>query len=186
MIGILSFGQKFQILSGNKDFLKDQKEINVELKFDEAKFNVENYTETEYLGNKQKDFIENPKRGESYWKEWISSWNEHKNSTYLEKFIKGTTKSKNLKFDKNPSAKYTLIIEPDWIYIGFHAGIVFEPAKITSTLKFVETANPSNVLLTIQSKNVKGTAGQNDFVMEVGRISSAFEKTGQFLVKELK
>ncbi len=186
MIGVLSFGQKLKIISGNTYFLKDQKEINVELKFDDVKFFDENKTEAEYLEKREKDVLENPKRGEKYWKEWISAWNENKNSTYLEKFIKGTTKSKTLKFNQNPAAKYTLVIISQWIYPGYHAGIVIEPAKLTSTLKFIETANPSNVVLTIQAEKVKGTAGKNDFVMEYGRIASAYEKTGQFLAKELK
>ncbi len=127
MLGILSFGQKIQILSGNTDFLKDQKEINVKLIFDNVKFYDENKTEAEYLEKREKDVLENPKRGEKYWKEWITSWNESKDVDYLDKFIKGTSKS----------------------------------------------------------KKVRGTSGKNDFMMEYGRIASAYESTGKLLGKEL-
>ncbi|WP_282629551.1 hypothetical protein [Empedobacter sedimenti] len=185
MLGILSFGQKIQILSGNTDFLKDQKEINVKLIFDNVKFYDENKTEAEYLEKREKDVLENPKRGEKYWKEWITSWNESKDVDYLDKFIKGTSKSKKYSFVKDSSAKYTLIVNSEWIYPGYHAGIVIEPAKLSTTLNFVETANPSNVLLSIKSDKVRGTSGKNDFVMEYGRIASAYESTGKLLGKEL-
>ncbi|MCA4782916.1 hypothetical protein IF125_11730 [Empedobacter stercoris] len=186
MLSILSFGQKFQILSGNTNFLSDQKEINVELVFDNVKFYNENKTETEYLEKREKDVLDNPKRGESYWKEWLADWNENKNSTYLDKFIKGTTKSKKINFVKNSSAKYTLIINSEWIYPGYHAGIAIEPAKLSTTLHFIETANPSHILLSIKTDKIKGTSGKNDFVMEYGRIASAYESTGKLLSKELK
>lgn len=186
MIGFLSFGQKLEIESGNTDFLKDQKEVNVELKFDDVKFFDENKSETEYLEKREKDVLENPKRGAEYWKTWIAAWNENKNVTYLDKFIKGTTKSKKIKFAKNTSAKYTLIINTTWIYPGYHAGIVMEPAKLSTVLTFVETANPSTVLLTMKTDKVRGLSGKNDFVMEYGRIASAYESTGKLLGKELK
>ena len=43
------FGQKLQLVSGNTDFLKDQKEINVKLDFDDAKFYDDNKTETQNI-----------------------------------------------------------------------------------------------------------------------------------------
>ncbi|MGL5235044.1 MAG: hypothetical protein ACRC8Z_09880 [Empedobacter falsenii] len=183
---ILTFAQKIQVVSGNTDFLKDQKEINVQLLFDDVKFYDENKTETEYLEKREKDVLNNPKRGENYWEQWLADWNENRNVTFLDKFIKGTTKSKKLNFVKNPAAKYTLIINSEWIYPGYHAGIAIEPAKLSTTLNFVETANPSNILLSIKSNKVKGTSGKNDFVMEYGRIASAYESTGKLLGKELK
>lgn len=186
LLSILSFGQKIQFLSGNTDFLKDQKDINIELVFDNVNFYDENKTEAEYLEKREKDVLNNPKRGEKYWKEWLADWNENRETTFLDKFIKGTTKSKKYNFVKNPSAKYTLIINSEWIYPGYHAGIAIEPAKLSTTLNFVETANPSTILLSIKSDKVKGTSGKNDFVMEYGRIASAFESTGKLLAKELK
>ncbi|TGN26614.1 hypothetical protein [Empedobacter tilapiae] len=186
LISFLSFGQKVQILSGSTDFLKDQKSINVELLFNDVKFFEENKTETEYLEKREKDILDNPKRGEKFWKDWITAWNENKNVTFLDKFIKGTTKSKKINFVKDSSVKYTLIINSEWIYPGYHAGIAIEPAKLSTTLKFVETQNPSNILLIMKTDKIKGTAGKNDFVMEYGRIASAYEKTGQLIVKEIK
>ena len=179
------FGQKLQLVSGNTDFLKDQKEINVKLDFDDAKFYDDNKTETQYLENRKKDVLENPKRGEVDWKEWIAAWQENRDKTFLDTFIRGTKKTKELKFTQNSAAKYTLIIKTEWIYPGYHAGIVIEPAKLSTTLSFVETANPSNTLLIYKTDKVAGTAGKNDFKMEYGRIASAYEKTGQLLVKKI-
>lgn len=178
--------KRFRLYLETLIFLKDQKEINVQLLFDDVKFYDENKTETEYLEKREKDVLNNPKRGENYWKQWLADWNENRNVTFLDKFIKGTTKSKKLNFVKNPAAKYTLIINSEWIYPGYHAGIAIEPAKLSTTLNFVETANPSNILLSIKSDKVKGTSGKNDFVMEYGRIASAYESTGKLLGKELK
>jgi len=44
------------------------------------------------------------------------------------------------------NAKYTLIVETVWLYPGWDAGVMKQPAKVTTNLKFIETANHDTVL----------------------------------------
>ncbi|WP_449400297.1 hypothetical protein [Chryseobacterium wanjuense] len=41
--------------SGNFDFLKDQTEVNVQLKFDNATYQEKNFTEAQYIENRKAD-----------------------------------------------------------------------------------------------------------------------------------
>lgn len=91
-------------------------------------------------------------------------------------------KNMNIKASEDVDSKYTLIVETIWIYPGWFAAVMKQPAKVTTRLKFVETANPSNVLLVINSKdapgdNYIGVANNND------RIAEGYAKTGKSLAR---
>lgn len=182
----LAMAQKVEIVSGNFDFLKDQTQVNVVWNFDEVKFYDENYTEEVYLERRKEDVINNPKRGEKHWKEWSAEWGKHRNSIFLEKFILGTKKFKKITFGNNISTPYTLIVTTNHINPGWHGGIMVQPAIVSTTLTFVNSANQDEVLLVIKMNKIEGTKGKNDFVMEYGRISSAFETIGRKLGGEIK
>jgi hypothetical protein len=71
-----------------------------------------------------------------------------------------------------------------WIYPGWDAGIMKQPAKVTTNLKFVETANKSNVLLEISSEEATGDQWGNNYSNE-SRIGEGFAKTAKSLAKML-
>lgn len=150
------------------------------------KFYDENYTEEVYLERRKEDVINNPKRGEKHWKEWSAEWGKHRNSIFLEKFILGTKKFKKITFGNHISTPYTLIVTTNHINPGWHGGIMVQPAIVSTTLTFVNSANQDDVLLVIKMNKIEGTKGKNDFVMEYGRISSAFETIGRKLGAEIK
>ncbi len=181
-----TWAQKLEIVSGNFDFLKDQSKINVKLEFDQVKLFNEMISEQDYLDQRKKAFVENPKRGQEFWDNWSKEWTNHREDLFLDKFILGTSKFKKISFQKNINSPYTLIVQTNWIYPGYHAGIGVEPAKLSSTLTFVETNNPEKTLLVIKLNKVKGTKGKNDYVMEYGRISAAYETSGRLLGAEIK
>jgi len=81
-------------------------------------------------------------------------------------------------------AKYTLIVETVWIYPGWDAYVMKEKAKVSTVLKFVETANKQNVLLEITSNEAPGTQFGNNFSNE-SRIGEGYAKTGKSLAKLL-
>jgi hypothetical protein len=54
-----------------------------------------------------------------------------------------------------------------------------QEAKLTSVMKFVETNDPSKVVLEIKADKILGKPQNKDFVMEYGRIAGAFEATGR-------
>lgn len=46
---------QINVESGNLDFLKDQTEVNVQLKFDNAVYQEKNFTEAQYIENRKTD-----------------------------------------------------------------------------------------------------------------------------------
>lgn len=170
--------------SGNFDFLKDQTEVNVQFKFENPLFQADNYTEAQYLERRKTETL--AKKSEESWGKWDEEWQKHKESVFLDKFINGlNAKAKKIKFSKGATTKYTLIIETKWIYAGW-TGFVTQPAKLSSELTFVETENPSKVIAKMQGDKIQGIGVKGDYVMEYGRISAAYEKTGKELGKAIK
>lgn len=78
----------------------------------------------------------------------------------------------------------TLIVQTVWVYPGWDAGIMKQEAKVTTNLKFVETANKSNVLLEIKSEEAPGDQWGNNFSNE-SRIGEGYAKTAKSLSKLL-
>ncbi len=190
-LATIAYSQKMKLISGDFSSLKDQTEINVQLVFDKnVTFQAENFTETQYLDYKKNDILNNPKKTKEDWGRWSKDWNDFKETKYMEKFLKGINhKSKNIVFKNNIQSKYTLIVKTIWIYAGWSAGFVMQPAKLTSELKLVETDNPSNVLFTVDSPSIEGVGisenPNSEYMMEYGRISVAYEKTGRLLWKQI-
>lgn len=187
----ITYSQKMKIISGDFSVLKDQTEVNVKLVIDKnVTFQAENFTEAQYLDYKKNDILNNPKKIEKDWEKWDEGWQNGKETTYIEKFLKGINhKAKNIVFKSNINSKYTLIVKIVWIYAGWSAGFVMQPAKLTSELKLVETDNPSNVLANVDSPAIEGVGisenPNSEYVMEYGRISVAYEKTGRLLWKQI-
>ncbi len=57
-----------------------------------------------------------------------------------------------------------------------------KPAKVTTLIKLVETANKSNVLLELSSKEAPGDQWGSNFSNE-SRIGEGFAKTGKSVAK---
>ncbi|SDE81037.1 hypothetical protein SAMN05421825_0269 [Epilithonimonas hungarica] len=187
----IAYSQKMKLISGDFSSLKDQTEVNVQLVFDKnVIFQAENFTEAQYLDYKKNDILNNPKKTKEDWEKWSKDWNDFKETKYMEKFLKGINhKSKNIVFKNNIQSKYTLIVKTIWIYAGWSAGFVMQPAKLTSELKLIETDNPSNVLFSVDSSGIEGVGisenPNSEYMMEYGRISVAYEKTGRLLWKQI-
>lgn len=182
------FGQeKMELVSGNFQALKDQKELNIELKFDHVLFMKENFTEAQYLENRKEDVLANPKRGKEGWKQWIGEWERYKKEEYINHFIKGLGKYyKEVVFKKDGSAQYTLILDTKWLLPGWHAGLVVMEAQLSGTIKLVEASNPSVVLAEVALNKFDKFIQSKDEVMEYGRIATVYESTGRYLGKEIR
>jgi len=57
---------------------------------------------------------------------------------------------------------------------------------LSADITIVETANPSNVLVTMKGDKIEGVGSKVDYGMEYGRLSAAYEKTGKEIGKEIK
>lgn len=181
----LSIAQVMKVVSGNFDFLKGQNEINVIVDFVDTKYHIENFSEQEFLDYKKNDFLEKRQLSVKEWEEWLSEWNNYKSNEYLTNFLKGFNRSKKIIAGRNLQTKYTMIVEPTWVFTGWHAGITFQEAKLSTIIKFVETDNPSNVLLVYETDKILGTNQTKDFFKEYGRVGSAFQTTGKRLYSDL-
>ncbi len=179
--------QDMKVVKGNFDFLKDQKQINVE--FDYSKMTVlkEKLTEAQYIEERSKELNEKNKASGSFWeKKWKASKELIWNLKFLELAnIVLSKEDKDLVFQEGiASAKYTLIVGVVWIYPGWDAMMMKQPAKVTTSLKFVETNNKSNVVLEISSEDAPGDQWGNNFSNE-SRIGEGFAKTGKSLSKTI-
>jgi len=80
------------------------------------------------------------------------------------------------------NAKYTLIVETVWLYPGWDAGVMKQPAKVTTNLKFAETENKGNVLVEVTSENALGNQWGSNFSNE-DRLGEGYAKTGKSFAK---
>lgn len=172
--------------SGNFDFLKGQTEVNVQLKFDNAVYQEKNLTEEQYVESRKADIT--ARKGEAVWKNWTYQWDRFKSTEDQEYFFKGVnSKSKKVTFRNDIKAKYTLIIDAKWIYAGWYGGMIgSQEAKLTADLTFVETENPSNIVMKLKADKILGKQMNKDFSWEYGRIAAVYEVTGKKLGKEIK
>lgn len=173
--------QKMKIISGNFDFLKDQKEVNIEFDYRGMTFYNENISEEEYVKRREKEITENKDEAEA--KRWRADWEDSKNRVFVNKFLALVNENPLLKFDKNPGAKYTLVVQTEWIYPGWFAAVMAQKAKISTQLRFVETANRANVLLVIASDKAPGDIAFVGVPNNNDRMAEGYAKTGKTLAK---
>ena len=186
-IGTTVFSQnKINVTQGSFDFLKDQTEVNVQLKFDNATYQEKNLTEAQYIESRKTDIT--ARKGVKVWENWTYQWEKFKTSEYLEYFYEGiNSKSKKVKFKNDVKAKYTLIIDAKWIYAGWYGGMIgSQEAKLTADLLFVETDNPANVIMKLEADKIQGKKMNDQFSWEYGRIAAAYLITGKKLGTEIK
>ncbi|REH01596.1 hypothetical protein [Flavobacterium aquicola] len=179
--------QDMNVVKGDFGFLKDQKEVNVEFDYSKLTLLKEKLTEEKYVANRTKELNEKSKSTGDIWKKkWVASKDQIWNPKFLELInVIYNKENKDVTFQEGlTAAKYTLIVEAIWVYPGWDAGIMKQAAKVTTNLKFVETANKSNVLLEISSEEAPGDQWGNNFSNE-SRIGEGFAKTAKSLAKLL-
>lgn len=179
-----TFAQDMKVVNGNFDFLKTQKEVNVEFDYSNFTMMKENKPEAQYVEEHKADLDKKGKGNGNIWeKKWISA----KEQIWTPKFLEIanvvlTKEHKDLNFQEGIKTPYTLVVKTVWIYPGWDAGVMKQPAKVTTNLKFVETANKSNVLLEITSEEAPGDQWGNNFSNE-SRIGEGYAKTAKSLAK---
>lgn len=181
----LASAQKMKVASGDFKFLKGEKELNLVMDYSSMKFYKENMDEAAYFKKREKDILDSGKDRTEVEK-WKADWEHSKNETFVHKFLASMNKNSSINTsENNPNARYTLIVETVWIYPGWYGGVMRQPSKVSTVLKFVETANPDLILLEITSKeapgdNYVGIANNND------RIAEGYAKTSKSLAKLLR
>lgn len=183
LVSTLVTAQRMDVEKGDFAFLNGQTAINIEFDYSKLKLLKENKTEAEYIADRAKELND---KNSGVGEVWKKKWQGAKKAIWEPKFLELVNivlakKDKNLSFQEElTSAKYTLIVEATWIFPGWDAMVMKQPAKVSTTLKFVETANRSNVVLEISTKDAPGDQYGNNFSNE-SRIGEGFAKTGKSL-----
>ncbi|KAF2511255.1 hypothetical protein [Flavobacterium foetidum] len=178
--------QDMEVKSGNFDFLKDQKEINVEFDYSNFTMMKDKKSEAQYIEERTADLNEKSKGNGTI---WSKKWSGAKESIWNPKFLELVNivlnkDKKDVSFQEGLSSPYTLIVQTVWIYPGWDVAMMKQAAKVSTVLKFVETANKSNVLLEISSDEAPGDQYGSQFSNE-SRIGEGYAKTGKSLAKLL-
>ncbi|NHF60582.1 hypothetical protein FK220_014600 [Flavobacteriaceae bacterium TP-CH-4] len=176
--------QKMKVEQGGFDFIKGQKEINVEFVYDNMRLMKDNLTNEEYVTNRSADLEEKARgKGKTWEKAWESSPTLIWQPKFLELINKYLGNEQDIYFAEDLSdTPYTLIVETVWLYPGWDAGIMKQPAKVTTNLKFVETSNKDTILLEVSSKNAPGDQWGNNYSNE-SRVGEGYAKTAKSLAK---
>lgn len=187
MISSFAMAQKMKVTKGDFKFLKGQKEINVEFVYDNLQLMKENLSNDEYVTKRAAELNEKNKgNGDRWKKKWEESPDHMWNPKFLELINKYYGEPKKVNIQEGiETAKYTLIVDAVWIYPGWDIAISKKGAKVSTVLRFVETANPSNVLLEITSKDAPGDQWGSNFSNE-SRIAEGFAKTAKSLAKMME
>jgi hypothetical protein len=187
LVTTVASAQKMEVVKGDFGFFNGQKEINVEFDYSKTKLLKENKTESQYMEDRAKELNDKNRGNGDIWKK---KWEGAKEGIWAPKFLELVNvvlrkDEKDVMFQEDlKNTKYTLIVEVVWIYPGWDVYMMKQEAKVTTNLKFVETANRANVLLEIKSEEAPGDQWGNQFSNET-RIGESFAKTGKSLAKML-
>lgn len=181
----IAMAQDVEVVKGDFKFLKDQKEVNIEFVYSNLKLMKEEVTEEQYVKERAAELNEKSKgKGDIWKKKWEGSKELIWNLKFLELANVVLSKDKkDLTFQEGlTNAKYTLIVDVVWIYPGWDAGVMKQAAKVSTVLRFVETANRSNVVLEITTDKAPGDQWGNNYSNE-SRIGEGFAKTAKTMSK---
>lgn len=184
LVSVTLFAQKLKIKNGDFDFLNGQKEINVEFVYNNMKLLKKNLPEEQYVKEHSAELEEkSPGKGEAWEKKWAAARELIWQPKFLELMNRYFYDDHGISFkEKLSDAKYTLLVETVWLYPGWDAAVMKQPAKVTTNLKFVETANKGTVLAEVTSENAPGDQWGSSFSNE-DRIGEGYAKTGKSFAK---
>lgn len=168
--------QKFTVVEGNLDFLKDVTELQVSLTWDNTMMGE--MTEAEYVDSKLPE-KEDPE-------EFKRLWYEQDRATALEMLGKSFSGSlgKRSQVEVNNTARYKFVFNIDKIDLGFAGvGFVSRGTLIDATIRVVDTTTGGVMAVIAVDESKSATM----YVMEQTK-AVAFDnlgnKTGKWLVKK--
>lgn len=168
--------QKFTVVEGNLDFLKDVTELQVSLTWDNTMMGE--MTEAEYVDSKLPE-KEDPE-------EFKRLWYEQDRATALEMLGKSFSGSlgKRSRVEVNNTARYKFVFNIDKIDLGFAGvGFVSRGTLIDATIRVVDTTTGGVMAVIAVDESKSATM----YVMEQTK-AVAFDnlgnKTGKWLVKK--
>ena len=173
--------QKIKVTNGDLSFLKGQTSILLEYDYSEmavGKFDKEE----DYFAKKVPEYNEmEAGRGDKWKENWIADRDARFHPKFEELMNNYTSKANCNFYQTNSDAKYTLILKTTFTEPGWNIGISRRDAMINVEVKFVETANPENILAIMTMTNVPGRGAMGNDYDTGYRISEAYAKCGKSL-----
>lgn len=172
--------QKIITEKGKLTDLAGESKFKLEYNYDN--FAVGKYpTEQAYIDYKKGEYA---KKDAATAEKFEAGWKSAREKYYQPKFEELINKSlggKATVLPSNTDAKYTLILKTTFIEPGFNVGVMKQPAYINVEYIFVETANPSNVVVKMSQSKIPGSQyGGYDFDAST-RIAESYAKAGKML-----
>lgn len=178
--------QRYDMLSGDLKNLKGIAAYNVE--FDYSKLQIHGYDSVEaYLTEKKNKRSEHghEKDAENFEKNWYAYPKQSWEPGFIAYFNDKLGKS-GMTVAADPNLEQTMHIQILWIYPGYAAGPISEPAKLTAIMSFYPTGNPAQMLASIQFEKVIGIESEMIPMDLGGRILGAHQKLAKNLTIQLK
>ncbi|MCW3160976.1 hypothetical protein [Chryseobacterium oryctis] len=185
MISTVAIAQKIKIQSGDLKFLKGVETINVVFDYADMKLMKENYSEAEYVSRRIEEVNKKTGGGDIWKKQWERSKEEIWNPKFITIFNKVLSKEGvNTALQEKGNSVYTLQVKVKWLFPGWDAGIMKQPAKVTTQLTFIENKT-KKVMCEIESVEAPGDQWGSNFNNET-RIGEGFAKTGKTLALKIE
>lgn len=165
--------------------LMDQEAIGI--RFTYNNMSVDNFgAEENYVAQKVERYNKLKEGKGNRWKKaWINNRFCHFQPEFMHLITKRTAKT-NLQFlDNAEDTKYTMVVNTDYIALGFDALIVKKPAQVATTIKIIETATNKEVaVLKATAESSRYTEGYTTLVSK-NRVGQAYKKIGKIVGKHL-
>lgn len=177
------FSQKLKDEKGTFSVLKNEKNVNIVFSYNNLKLLKENFTEEQYITERKKQLNEKENGNGDV---WVAKWKNAKEGIWEPKFVELLLKTvDNITFKEEATdAKYTLLVDAVWIYPGWDVYMMKQPAKVTTNIKLIETANPSNIIYEVAAIEAPGDQFGSNFSNE-SRVGEGFAKTAKTLGKNI-
>jgi hypothetical protein len=170
--------QKAVLVSGDLAKLKNEKILNVVLKYDNLKSGMEGFPDSVYKQKKVKDLNEKePGKGDK----WLAHWNKNTND-FAPCFLEGFNKDLNeygVKASLNePNTAYTVIIQTDHMYES-----AWDGGHIIAKMYIVPSGDYSDKIACLEFGNLRTIRGSK---ITQAWIAGAFYNAGKVAGKYFK
>ncbi|MCX6243461.1 MAG: hypothetical protein NTU98_02045 [Bacteroidetes bacterium] len=181
LMGKSMVASSIKIISGNLGTLKNEKNINIEFRFDGmsiGKFATEQDYINYYVDDRNK---KEPGSGEKWKQEWMSNSREKFPLSFTQE-LNGITNKIAMQFDKDKSeAKYTMIVKTLKFSKCYGLG---GKVQIFLEISIVETKNPGNLIAKISVTKIEGV-GFGYYLAMVDAYLDAGKEIGTYIRKQL-
>ncbi|RMA57893.1 hypothetical protein [Ulvibacter antarcticus] len=175
-------------------FLASEETLNIQIDFNGVVID-NNVSESDFLVKMHKKIVNHRDQAEA--DQWAKDYVEFKNEIWPATFIEVlNNKLKDYKnapqfIENNTDANYLLKVKIPWMYYGYDAGIVNEPAKVTMLLEFSKSDAPNEPLFTTEISRAMGKYNKTDGDGEgvgpsLNRMRKAITTAAYKLAKALK